>query len=365
MSNHHLRARFLMSRIRRPHFRLVATLCVAFISALALSSRSEADAAPERFALLIANWEYALNVGRLRSPPDDADKLKSALAKLDFKPQHIFTLNNTSADQLRQGVRSFAATLSGAPKGAIALVYFAGHGAANLAGADYLIPINVQDASDPSMWANSYPVDELIKTLADQAPESERILVIDACRNNLAINAVLETQKGFRGRHANDLPAGTLLSYSTQPGRSALDDGRYARALSDQLIVAGASVPAIFMGLRASIANDTKGNQEPWHVEQLRENIMLAGARFSTEPALKFEATGSLSVVFKSNNTLLFSRPDPQSGLLEIRSRGSVHSISDGGGHIYTVSEKGVIKWIAFQTDFGVAYVRSEDVALQ
>ena len=118
------------------------------------------------------------------------------------------------------------------------------------------------------------------------------------------------------------------------------------------------------MSLRERLSRETLGGQQPWHVDKLRSPIALAGNHPNAGADVRFEATGARRVVFVGAATPLYSSPNVLGGLLEVKSSGAVHKIDNLGGRIYVVRDKGLLKWVAFQSEFGPAYVQREFVII-
>lgn len=342
-------------------------LCVAatFVAPTGMAQTAAVSTAPGKIhALLIANWDYALNVGRLRAPADDAELIRQAVLKAGVPHQNVLSVSNVGIGELRAAARRFAERLRGAQAGAVGFFYFAGHGAAGQYGGDNLVPIDVRDAAAPDFWQRTYPIAELMRTLAAEAPESQFVIVIDACRAPLALDGILARRRGFRGVAAQQVPDGILLTYATQAGQSARDDGRYAQALGQELVAAGRSVQEVFLALRERLAKETRGEQLPWLIDKLRGQIALAGGNPDPNANVRFEVTGASRVVFFSGATPLYSSPNVDGGLLEVKAAGAVHRVTDAGGRIYLVRDGGLLKWVAFQSEYGPAYALREQVLI-
>src|SRR5712692_10351860 len=98
-------------------------------------------AAQNRWALVIGNGAYGVEVGPLQNPVNDATDMASTLQPLGFE---VTLLLNATRQQMEEAIATFRRQLR--PGGA-GLFYFAGHGA-QVEGTNYLIPIgaNVEKA---------------------------------------------------------------------------------------------------------------------------------------------------------------------------------------------------------------------------
>jgi hypothetical protein len=113
------------------------------------------------------------------------------------------------------------------------------------------------------------------------------VLILDACRDNpLARN--LARSMGTRaaaigkGLAAQESGAGTLISYSTQPGNVALDGtGRnspFATALLKHLPGEGRGLTATLINVRNDVMAATAKRQVPWEHSALTNELVLAKA---------------------------------------------------------------------------------------
>lgn len=178
--------------------------------------------AERRVALVIGNGAYA-NVPHLPNPSHDAEDVAAALKRANFEV--ILGTDLTQAGMADSTIR-FARASRGAD---VAVFYYSGH-AMQANGVNYLMPVDakLEDEADLKRLTR---VDEILDDL--QQAKNLRILVLDSCRDNpLADN--LKRSIGLsrgasmqRGLSKMEAPLGTIISFSTQAGRTARDgDGR-------------------------------------------------------------------------------------------------------------------------------------------
>jgi uncharacterized caspase-like protein len=192
--------------------------------------------AEKRIALLIGNQGYNAKVGPLKNPHNDVALVGAALGKLGFQTTGIKDAGYKAIDT---ALKLHIQEARKAGKDTISFVYYSGHGAANPeTRINYLIPVDVADAEDSSIWINSFELTDVIDKLRSQTPEATHYVVFDACRDELQLTKAgtkaLGSDKGFMPV-ANT--AGVMIAYATAPGRTASDvghgSGPYASALAE------------------------------------------------------------------------------------------------------------------------------------
>ena len=85
------------------------------------------------------------------------------------------------------------------------------------------------------------------------------------------------------GLTAQEAGAGTLISFSTQPGNVALDgtgnrNSPYAAALVKHIATQGKDLPAVLVQVRREVMATTGKRQIPWEHSALTAEVMLASA---------------------------------------------------------------------------------------
>ena len=222
-----------------------------------------AHAQGKKVALVIGNSAYA-HTPRLENPKNDAADMAAALKKLGF---HVVEGRDLDKPSMDRTIRDFAGALSGAHVG---LFFYAGHGL-QVAGQNYLVPIDAQLSTASAIDFEMVRLDLVHRTMEREA--STNILIMDACRDNpLARNlaralGTRSTQIG-RGLALVESGEGTLISFSTQPGNVALDGtGRnspYAAALLRHIANPGDDLPTILINVRNDVMQATDRRQVPW-----------------------------------------------------------------------------------------------------
>jgi uncharacterized caspase-like protein len=258
----------LMGRLLFALFALIAVL--ATTSAMAQE--------PARLALLVGNGGYAPKVGQLKNPRNDVALIGRALKELGFK---VTTLEDADYRSMDTAIKRYVAEVRNAGKGAISFFYYSGHGVANPdTQINYLIPVDVSDPSDASLWYQSFQQNDVIDKLSKQAPNATHYVVFDACRNelNLSVSAAkaLGAEKGFVPVQQM---AGLLIAYATAPNKTASDVGEgggpYARALAEELIKPGVEAVTMFRNVQIRVKESI--GQDPWLSFPSLPSIYLAG----------------------------------------------------------------------------------------
>ncbi|MEO6393881.1 MAG: caspase family protein, partial [Pyrinomonadaceae bacterium] len=201
------------------------------------TSRS-APASDRRIALVIGNGTYT-NAPPLKNPPNDARDMAATLKALGFDVTNGI---NTNQREMKRLIREFGQKLKSGGSG---LFYYAGHGVQSN-GRNYLIPVEADIQSEAEVEDSGVDV-SLVLRFMDEAQNGLNIVILDACRNNPFARSFRSASNGLA---QVDAPTGTLIAYSTAPGRVASDgtgqNGLYTSELLKQMRVPGLSVTDIF-----------------------------------------------------------------------------------------------------------------------
>jgi hypothetical protein len=235
---------------------LLVVLATLFFCGAAAPARAD-----NRVALVIGNGAY-LHAPHLPNPTHDAEDVAAALKRNGFE-----TILGTDLDQA--GMQNAAIRFARAARTAdVAVFYYSGH-AMQYAGVNYLVPVDAElrDEADLRRMAR---VDEILADL--QQAKNLRILVLDSCRDNpladdlkRSIGASRSASIG-RGLARIESPDGTIVSYSTQAGRTAEDgsdrNSPYTAAFL-QHIEDKDDIATVFHRIGATVYQETQGKQVP------------------------------------------------------------------------------------------------------
>ena len=222
-----------------------------------------------RIALVIGNAAYHPSLGALTNPSNDANDVAKALQQLGFIVWLHLDLGHV---EMKEVVTRFARATQGVET---AIVFFAGHGFQH-GGTNYLAPVDAP-ITDDSRIANHISLDWLMASL--KAERGFRILIIDACRNNLAVEQAASQQVPDthailvkRGLSPVTITStwtggGMLIAFATLPGDVAADGaGRnspFTHALVKHLPTPGLELRHLFVRVRADVVLVTSNAQIP------------------------------------------------------------------------------------------------------
>jgi len=239
----------------------------------AMSAPADLAGAGPRIALVIGNGAY--RTAPLKNPTGDAVAVAAALRGLGYE---VTLRQNTRLPELIESLREFSIR---APKAAVRVVFYAGHGV-QVKGRNYLVPVDADPQSEEDIQRQSADVGEFVDRLS-AIGTGANIVVLDACRVNPFAGGVIVGPDGrrlkFRGATPGglaslDAPVGTLVAFSTAPNGVALDSASsehsvYARHLLANLSTPGLQIEQLFKRVRIGVAEDTGRVQVPWESSSL------------------------------------------------------------------------------------------------
>ena len=217
---------------------------------------SPAFSLERRIALVIGNAKY--KEAPLTNPVNDANDMEAVLKSSGFR---VIKAIDATQKQMNRAIFEFGELLT---HDSVALFYYAGHGL-QVRGKNYLIPVDAEIKSESSVRVESVDVDGVL----DQLSNSElNVVILDACRNNpfeRRTNRSLGTAGGLAQMEA---PKGSLIAYSTAPGKTAADgegrNGLYTQALLRYIKEPGLTIEQVFKNVRREVARSTRDAQMPW-----------------------------------------------------------------------------------------------------
>jgi hypothetical protein len=228
----------------------------------------------KRVALVIGNAAYPED--SLKNPVNDAIDVAKALTDIGFD---VTLLENADRRKIHDAVKNFNRRLS---QGEIGLFYYAGHGV-QVAGENYLIPVDAKLDSESDVDIYSYPLKAVINAM-ETANASVKIIILDACRNNLFLRSWGSTGRSLSSRGLAEVKRsgrGTLISYATAPGEVAGDSlgkGRnspYTAHLLKYLKAPNLEIGLMFRRVRDDVLQATNDRQVPWVSESLVGEVYL------------------------------------------------------------------------------------------
>jgi formylglycine-generating enzyme required for sulfatase activity len=228
---------------------------------LAWSPTSRADG-PAKLALLIANEKYDARVGAIQNSSRNAALIEAALKTAGFS---VTILKDSDFRMLESGLQRFAYEVRRAGKNAVSFLYYSGHGlAARQSEANYLIPVDVDNTTDESLWRHSFALSKIIEILEQHAPDTTHFVVLDAARSEL--NRSGASQDAGKGLVPVAGVANILFAYATAPKLSALDKGSdasvFAKTLAEEILKPDIDAATMFRNVQARVKKAT--GQTPW-----------------------------------------------------------------------------------------------------
>lgn len=237
-------------------------LCVALVLAAALAGPA---AAGKRVALIIGNSAYT-HAPPLPNPANDARDVADRLRALGFEV--LVGLDRTKAET-DVVLRDFSSLLDGADA---AVFFYAGHGL-QVAGQNYLVPVDAKLAKERDLEFEAVRVDFVLKQMELGREDKTNVVFLDACRDNPLSRSLARTM-GTRSASVGkglaqiDAGVGTFIAYSTQPGNVALDgkgeNSPFTEALVKRMSEPDRNLTSVMIDVRKDVITATDGQQVPW-----------------------------------------------------------------------------------------------------
>ena len=199
-------------------YTIIFTIILSLLLAPNLSAEQRAikvspKAKEQRLALLIGNSDY-IHGGSLGNPVNDVRAVKRALESLGFT---VLKYENATQKTMKRAMDNFGIKLKGQDVG---LFFYSGHGV-QVNGHNYLIPTNAKLHNENDTEYDCVRADRVLAKM-ESAGTKTSIVILDACRDNPFERS---WRKGTRGTGLAfmNAPSGSLIAYSTAPGKTALD----------------------------------------------------------------------------------------------------------------------------------------------
>ncbi len=224
-------------------------------------------------ALVIGNSAYKRSA--LANPVSDARLMADKLKAQGFE---VFASYDAGQRDMKRVVQNFAASLRERGNNVVAFIFYAGHGV-QVKGENYLIPVDEQIKSEADVDIDAVSLSSIMSML-ENTQTRLAIVVLDACRDNPFGYA----RGGSRGLARVDALSGSLVAFSTAPGKAALDgpDGGnsyFTAALAQAMAEPGLKIEEVFKKVRIAVREKTKGEQTPWESTSLTGDFYPAGEK--------------------------------------------------------------------------------------
>ena len=231
--------------------------------------------AAEKYALVIGNGNYNKHPwNNLKNSVNDARDVGSVLQELGFQVDLII---NGNLNQMQIGVINLKQKLRSS-QNSYGFFFYAGHGAQNREGHNFLIPVDADTPSLNLLGQRTLPVQFVLDEL-EEANNELNMIVFDACRDVPNLD-----RSSTRGLSViGNIPRGSIIMYATAANRTASDgsgrNGLFTSFLLNNLKMPGITVNDIFVRTGADVARATNGDQYP----EIRQ-MYFEAAYLSTRP---------------------------------------------------------------------------------
>lgn len=221
------------------------------------------NSSERRLAIVIGNAGYQ-HSPVLANPINDARSIRDALQSVGFD---VFEYEDVSQAQMKQAIDKFGARLKNYSVG---LFFYSGHGIQSK-GANYLIPVDANIQAEEQIEYDCVQADRVLGFM-EAAGSKVNIVILDACRNNPFERSWSRAAAGT-GLAFMNAPTGSLIAYSTSPGRTASDgsgsNGLYTAALLENLKTPEITILQMFQNVRRSVTDKSFKQQIPWESTSL------------------------------------------------------------------------------------------------
>jgi Caspase domain len=278
-------------------------------------------AAAKRVALVIGNAAYT-HAGALTNPVNDAADMATALTQFGFDVTLGLDLDRHGFDEK---LRAFSRALESADT---AVFFYAGHGL-QVAGRNYLVPIDAGLSSERDLDFEAISLDFVLRQMEVGREGKTNIVFLDACRDNpLARNLArsMGTRSVAVGQGLAEVQTGvgTFIAYSTQPGNVALDGaGRnspFTAALASRVAEPGRNLNALMIEVRKDVLKTTGGRQVPWdHSALTSDFFFFPEAQTANEGVLPAAEREIIQARLKAIEEQVHSKSDRQQTLALVK----------------------------------------------
>lgn len=271
----------------------LALVLFVFASASAKSATESRDIITTsktevRVALVIGNNDYAYAT-KLATAVADARAIKRELEQRGFE---IIYRENADLAAMNQAIGEFTGKLG---KGAIGIVYYAGHGA-GIKSENFLLPIDIAANDSVQLAARGIPLRTVL--LAMKKKETEfSLAIIDACRND-PFPQESRALWASRSLRPASTASGVMVVYAAGTDQQALDNlgsqdrdpnGLFTREFVNALQTPGQSVQDIFRQVSTNVKDKAKSvghTQTPAIYDESQGTFYFSGADRPPQPPL-------------------------------------------------------------------------------
>ena len=233
--------------------------------ALFILATAAAFAQEAKNALLIANGDYARDMGALSQPIPEATALK-------------FALENANLEDMQKALVAFKAKTQ--REGGYAFFHYGGH-AIQSTGVNYLVPLRVTIEDEQDVVYECLDVGTLVTSMNGES----NIVVLDSSFISPFVGSpvrgllrpeITQQNEAFNSFHGNGEMANFIIVYSAIPGTSARD-GIFTPILTQRITEKNKSFYEVFQKVRNDVDTATGGTQKALWQSILFSDIYLAG----------------------------------------------------------------------------------------
>lgn len=243
--------------------------------ALFILATAAAFAQEAKNALLIANGDYARDMGALSQPIPEATALKSALESIGF---NVTLVKNANLEDMQKALVAFKAKTQ--REGGYAFFHYGGH-AIQSTGVNYLVPLRVTIEDEQDVVYECLDVGRLVTSMNGES----NIVVLDSSFISPFVGSpvrgllrpeITQQNEAFNSFHGNGEMANFIIVYSAIPGTSARD-GIFTPILTQRITEKNKSFYEVFQKVRNDVDTATGGTQKALWQSILFSDIYLAG----------------------------------------------------------------------------------------
>ena len=220
-----------------------------------------------RIALIIGNGAYE-HINQLKNPTNDACSISRALKNFGFE---VICITNANQKTMKKAIDDFGEKLR---QYEVALFFYAGH-AIQVNGQNYLVPVDANLKTPNDAEYDCINPGRVMGKM-EAAQNKTNIVILDACRNNpFALS--WNRSSSLQGLAFMDAPAGSIIAYSTSPGKTAADgtgnNGLYTEVLIDELKQKKVPLLDLFRNVRVKVMEKSNNAQIPWESNSLSDEF--------------------------------------------------------------------------------------------
>ena len=230
-----------------------------------------------KVALVIGNSQY--KTGGLANPVNDANSVKTALETLGFD---VTKQVNRDKGQMEDDIDAVTGNLN---QGDICFVFYAGHGV-SVGQANFLVPIGAELSTKNHIKRRCVELDYLLGAL-DESRASMKVVVLDCCRDN-PFRSITRSKTG--GMASIEPPNGTIVTFSTAPGKVALDGAGANSPFTKHLVKTiesehprGLTIVDMFRQTARAVKQETKQRPYMRHDISMDEYFVVQPSNLSTD----------------------------------------------------------------------------------